>query len=685
MPDTDLPPVLPPSSELKSGELNAASALDIDQNSGTASASEVQRNIDMTNAQPDAAHTPSEPIIGDGITINTSIPPASATTAERKAYLNHLIKRLPNLPGVYKMIGKSGDILYVGKAKSLKNRVSSYFAKTIDHPKTRALVQRIHHIDTIITRSETEALLLEQNLIKLHRPPYNVLLRDDKSYLYVFISADKPYPRLAYGRGKGQHQKGKFFGPFPSAHAAKETLLLMQKMFQVRQCTNTFFKARQRPCLEYQIKRCRAPCVGLVSPEDYTNDVNNTIRFLKGEGNDLQVRLVGKMEQAAEAMQFEQAAFYRDQLSMLREVQAKQAVYTIKGEADIIAIASQAGITCVHVMNVRGGRVLGGNNYFPDVDSQQDLAENLSEFVSSFYFQVSDDLPDDLIVSHELPDQAAVGDALAEQFGKKVAIKTRVREQRAEWLSLAQMNANNALQTKLGDYLEVKARYQALQDVLGDALDDKTLERIECFDISHTMGEATIASCVVCDQGGLRKRDYRQYAIHGITGGDDYAAMQQALTRRYSKQPLPDLLLIDGGKGQLNMAKNVLSELGILGQTLLVGVAKGEGRKAGLEVLHFIDREPLDLPPDSKALHLIMHIRDEAHRFAITAHRKKRDKRRASSVLEAIPGLGEKRRRDLLNHFGGLQQLLGASQQEIEQVHGIGKVMANTIYKVLHH
>lgn len=685
MPDTDLPPVLPPTSELKSSELNAASVLDIDQNSGTASASEVQRNADMTNAQPDAAHTPSEPVIGDGITINTSIPPASATAAERKAYLNHLIKRLPNLPGVYKMVGKNGDILYVGKAKSLKNRVSSYFAKTIDHPKTRALVQRIHHIDTIITRSETEALLLEQNLIKLHRPPYNVLLRDDKSYLYVFISADKPYPRLAYGRGKGQHQKGKFFGPFPSAHAAKETLLLMQKMFQVRQCTNTFFKARQRPCLEYQIKRCRAPCVGLVSPEDYADDVNNTIRFLKGEGTDLQVRLVGKMEQAAEAMQFEQAAFYRDQLSMLREVQAKQAVYTIKGEADIIAIASQAGITCVHVMNVRGGRVLGGNNYFPDVDSQQDLAENLSEFVSSFYFQVSDDLPDDLIVSHELPDQAAVGDALAEQFGKKVAIKTRVREQRAEWLSLAQMNANNALQTKLGDYLEVKARYQALQDVLDDALDDKTLERIECFDISHTMGEATIASCVVCDQGGLRKRDYRQYAIHGITGGDDYAAMQQALTRRYSKQPLPDLLLIDGGKGQLNMAKNVLTELGILGQTLLVGVAKGEGRKAGLEVLHFIDREPLDLPPDSKALHLIMHIRDEAHRFAITAHRKKRDKRRASSVLEAIPGLGEKRRRDLLNHFGGLQQLLGASQQEIEQVHGIGKVMANTIYKVLHH
>ena len=618
---------------------------------------------------------------------NPAIDPATieiANTPDRKQRLDHLIKRLPNLPGVYKMLGKNGDIIYVGKAKSLKNRVNSYFAKTIEHPKTRALVQRIDNIETIITRSETEALLLEQNLIKLHRPPYNVLLRDDKSYLYVFISADKPYPRLAYGRGKGQHQKGKFFGPFPSAHAAKQTLLMMQKMFMVRQCTNSFFAQRQRPCLEYQIKRCKAPCVGLVSPEDYSEDVNNTIRFLKGEGTDLQVKLVGKMEQAAEAMNFEQAALYRDQLSMLREVQAKQAVYTVKGEADIIAIASQAGITCVHVMNVRNGQVLGGNNYFPDVDSENALADNLSEFVTSFYFQVSDDLPDEIILSHELPDQLAVTEALSETFGKKVALKQNVREQRAEWLTLAEMNVKNALQTKLGDYLEVKSRFAALDAVLSDVIGGKSLDRIECFDISHTMGEATIASCVVADQGGLRKRDYRQYAIHGITGGDDYAAMKQALTRRYRKQPLPDLLLIDGGKGQLNMAKEVLTELGMLNQTLLVGVAKGEGRKAGLEVLHFIDHEPLDLPPDSKALHLIMHIRDEAHRFAITAHRKKRDKRRSSSVLEAIPGLGEKRRRDLLNHFGGLQQLLGASQDEIGQVNGIGKVMANTIYKVLH-
>lgn len=602
---------------------------------------------------------------------------------DKKARLKHLIKRLPNLPGVYKMLGKNGDILYVGKAKSLKSRVNSYFAKTIDHPKTRALVARIHNIETIITRSETEALLLEQNLIKEHRPPYNVLLRDDKSYLYVFISADKPYPRLAYGRGKGNHQKGRFFGPFPSAHAAKETLVLMQKMFQMRQCTNTFFKQRQRPCLEYQIKRCRAPCVGLVSPEEYAEDVNNTIRFLKGDSGDIHSTLIEKMEGAAEALDFEKAVFYRDQLSMLREVQARQAVYTVQGEADVIAIASQAGMTCVNVLTVRGGRVLGGKNYFPDVDSSESLADNLSAFITSFYFQVTDDLPAEIILSHEISDQLAVSEALATHFGSKVTIKTNVREHRLEWLDLATLNTSNALKTKLGDYLELHARFGALKDVLADVT-DRTVDRIECFDISHTMGEATIGSCVVFDQGGARKRDYRQYAIHDIQGGDDYAAMKQVLTRRYKKQPLPDLLLVDGGKGQLGIAKEVLTELGILGDTLLISVAKGEGRKAGLEVLHFIDHEPLDLPMDSKALHLLMHIRDEAHRFAITAHRKKRDKRRSSSVLEVIPGLGEKRRRDLLNHFGGMQQLLGASQQELAGVQGIGPVLAKTVYKVLH-
>ncbi len=598
---------------------------------------------------------------------------------DRKTRLTHLVKRLPNLPGVYQMFGKHGEILYVGKAKSLKNRVNSYFAKTINHPKTKALVQRIDNIETIITRSETEALLLEQNLIKQHRPPYNILLRDDKSYLYIFISADSPYPRLAYGRGKGQHQKDKFFGPFPSAQTVKETLTLLQKIFQMRQCSNTFFKSRQRPCLEYQIKRCKAPCMGLVSPAEYAEDVANTISFLKGNSNDLQKKLIKKMEQSAEALNFEQAVIYRDQLALLQEIQAKQAVYTVQGDADIIAMTQQAGITCVHVMNVRQGRLLGGNSYFPDMDSQNDIEENLSAFLSLFYFQICDDLPQEIIINHQLPNKQALIEALQQTFDKKLQIKHQVREQRAEWLNLAELNAKNALQTKLGDYIEIQTRYQALQDIL-----QVPINRIECFDISHTMGEATIASCVVCDQGGLRKRDYRQYNIQGINKGDDYMAMRQVLTRRYRKHPLPDVLLIDGGKGQLNIAKQVLSELGILSETLLVSVAKGEGRKAGLEILHFIDREALDLPADNKALHLIMHIRDEAHRFAITQHRKKRDKRRASSILEVIPKLGEKRRRDLLNHFGGLQQLLGASKQEIAQVKGIGEVLANTIYKVLH-
>ncbi|MBS9780696.1 MAG: excinuclease ABC subunit UvrC [Moraxellaceae bacterium] len=601
--------------------------------------------------------------------------------------LSHLVKNLPNSAGVYKMLGKNDDILYVGKAKSLKNRVASYFNKNQTHPKTRALVSRINNIEIIVTRSETEALLLEQNLIKEHRPPYNVILRDDKSYLYIFVSADKKYPRLAYGRGKRNHQQGKFFGPYPSANSAKETLLLLQKIFQVRQCTDTFFRQRKRPCLEYQIKRCKAPCMQLVSEEEYQSDVENSIRLLKGEDKSIQSQLVQKMEQSAENMDFEQAVIYREQLAMLREVQAKQAVYKVQGEADIIAICTQAGIICVHVLTVRHGQVLGGNHYFPDLDVNENLSENLAKFVLSFYFQVSDDLPKEIIVSHQLAEQKAVEQALIKHFNSKTMIKTKVREHRAEWLELAKLNANNALKSKLGDYLELQTRYQTLKEILlkvDKNLAKNPMDSIECFDISHTMGEATIASCVVCDTGGLRKRDYRQYAIHGVTDGDDYGAMKQALTRRYKKYALPDILLIDGGIGQLNMTKEVLTELNKLEDTLIISIAKGEGRKAGLEVLHFLDYPPLDLASDNKALHLLMHIRDEAHRFVITAHRKKRDKRRASSVLEVITGLGEKRRRELLNHFGGIQKVLGASEQELAEVKGIGKVMARTIYKVLH-
>lgn len=598
-----------------------------------------------------------------------------------RTHIKAILATLPNQPGVYRMLAVDGELLYIGKAKNLKNRVSSYFVKTIDHPKTRALVARIRHIDTIVTRSETEALLLEQNLIKQHKPPYNILMRDDKSYLYVYLSADQPYPRLAVGRGKRNHQTGKVFGPYPSATSAKDTLLLLQKMFMLRQCDNRFFAQRTRPCLEYQIKRCRAPCVGLVSPDEYAKDVEHTIKFLKGETGELDQKLIRMMEQASEQLAFEQAALYRDQLSMLRDIQSQQAVYTARGEADIVAIAQQAGVVCIQVMNVRGGRLLGGKSFFPDLQMSED-AEGagavLSEFMASFYFQFADDLPEELIVNVELPDQAALQAALSEQFQQKLQIKTRVRETRAEWLQLAVLNAEGALKAKLSNHLEIKQRYQVLQQILGQPVD-----RIECFDISHTMGEAPIGSCVVFDQGGMRKRDYRQYAItDDVTGGDDYAAMRQVLQRRYSKQPLPDLLLIDGGKGQLSSAMAVMAELGLT--PFMLGVSKGEGRKAGLETLHFTDGRTLNLASDDKALHLIQQIRDEAHRFAITKHRAKRDKRRAGSVLELIPNLGEKRRRELLAHFGGMQGLLSASEREIAGVKGIGAVTARAVYAVLH-
>lgn len=590
--------------------------------------------------------------------------------------IEKILAHMTTLPGVYRMLGKEGELLYVGKAKNLKNRVSSYFVKTIEHPKTQALVARIYDIETLIVRSETEALLLEQNLIKLHRPPYNIMLRDDKSYVYIFISSDKPYPRIAAGRGKGKHQAGKFFGPYPSAYNARDTLVTLEKLFNVRQCENSYFAQRKRPCLQYQIKRCSAPCVGLISPEDYQEDVKNSIRFLQGDTKELNQELIAKMETAAEALEFEKAVFYRDRMGLLRDVQAQQAIYKVKGEADILAIAYHAGVTCVQIMHIRNGKMLGGKSYFPDMQGD-DLGQMLSDFMANFYFQVADEVPTELIINTALPNTSELEQALQQQFAKKVQIKHKVRETRAEWLELANMNVQHAIKGQLANHFELNERFHQLEQVLG-----RPVDRIECFDISHTMGEATIASCVVFDSGGARKRDYRQFAIEDITGGDDYAAMRQALTRRYKKAMLPDLLLIDGGKGQLHMAMQVMQDLGL--EAFMVGVSKGEGRKPGLETLHFTDGTKIQLPEDHKALHLIQQVRDEAHRFAITKHRAKRDKRRGGSVLEVIPGLGPKRRRDLLTHFGGIQGVLKASGKEMMLVPGLGAVMARTIYKILH-
>lgn len=593
-----------------------------------------------------------------------------------REHIEKILSNMTLLPGVYKMLDKDGELLYVGKAKNLKNRVSSYFVKTIEHPKTQALVARICDIETLVVRSETEALLLEQNLIKLHRPPYNIMLRDDKSYVYIFISADRPYPRIASGRGKGRHQAGKFFGPYPSAYNARDTLLVLQKLFNVRQCENSYFSQRKRPCLQYQIKRCSAPCVGLISPEDYQADVQNSVRFLRGDTKELDQELIGKMEAAAEQLAFEKAVFYRDRLALFRDIQAQQAIYTVKGEADILAIAYMAGVTCVQIMHVRNGKMLGGKSYFPDMIGD-DLEQMLADFIANFYFQVADELPAELIVNVELTERVQLEQALGQHFEQKVRIKHKVRETRAEWLELAQMNVQHAIKGKLTNHFELNERFHQLEQVL-----QRPIDRIECFDISHTMGEATIASCVVFDSGGARKRDYRQFAIEDITAGDDYAAMRQALTRRYKKNMLPDLLLIDGGKGQLHMAMEVMQTLGL--DAYMVGVSKGEGRKPGLETLHFTDGTKIQLAEDHKALHLIQQVRDEAHRFAITRHRAKRDKRRGRSVLEVIPGLGPKRRRDLLTHFGGIQGVLKASEKELTLVPGLGAVMARTIYKILH-
>ena len=593
-----------------------------------------------------------------------------------REHIEKILANLTTLPGVYRMLGKDGELLYVGKAKNLKNRVSSYFVKTIEHPKTQALVARIHDIETMVVRSETEALLLEQNLIKLHRPPYNIMLRDDKSYVYIFVSSDKPYPRIAAGRGKGKHQAGKFFGPYPSAYNARDTLVVLQKLFNVRQCENSYFVQRKRPCLQYQIKRCSAPCVGMISPEDYKDDVDNSIRFLQGDTRELNHELIAKMEAAAEALEFEKAVFYRDRMALLRDVQTQQAIYKVKGEADILAIAYQAGVTCVQIMHVRNGKMLGGKSYFPDMLGD-DLGQMLADFIANFYFQVADEIPTELIVNVELPDKKDIEEALQQNFGKKIQIKSKVRETRAEWLELATMNVQHAIKGQLANHYELNERFHQLEEVVG-----RPIDRIECFDISHTMGEATIASCVVFDSGGARKRDYRQFAIEDITGGDDYAAMRQALTRRYKKAMLPDLLLIDGGKGQLHMAMQVMQDLGL--DAFMVGVSKGEGRKPGLETLHFTDGTKIQLPEDHKALHLIQQVRDEAHRFAITKHRAKRDKRRGQSVLEAIPGLGPKRRRDLLTHFGGIQGVLKASEKDLNLVPGFGANLARTVYKILH-
>lgn len=596
------------------------------------------------------------------------------------------LANLPSRPGVYRMFDDDGEVLYVGKAKNLKNRVSSYFRTTALDSKTMALVGRINNVETTVTGSETEALLLEQSLIKEHKPPYNIVFRDDKSYPYIFLSTADKYPRLAFHRG-AKKKKGRYFGPFPSAFSVRDSLNILQKVFQVRQCEDTFFKNRTRPCLQYQIKRCSGPCCDLVSKEDYDDDVQNAVRFLEGKSNVVMKDYANKMEASSKDLEFERAAHYRDQLSHLRKIQEQQYVVGNQGDIDVLAVTIGAGGVCVLVMFIRGGRMLGNKTYFPKTKLNEDEGAVLTAFLPQYYLgeNAGRETPPELVVNARVEDKLMLEEALTMQANRKVMISDNVRSHRKRWVDLAETNAKQSLGTHLANRNNLEQRFNALQEAL--SLDEMP-GRLECFDISHTSGEATVASCVVFDQNGPLKSDYRRFNIDGITPGDDYAAMAQALSRRYTRikkgeGQFPDILFVDGGKGQLSEAEKILEELQIEGVTL-VGVAKGPTRKAGLETLILSGGPELNLAPDNPALHLIQHIRDESHRFAITAHRNRRGKKRTESVLEGIEGVGPKRRRALLRHFGGTAQVQSASAQELEKVEGISKVMAEQIYATLH-
>ncbi|WP_062065616.1 excinuclease ABC subunit UvrC [Cellvibrio sp. OA-2007] len=589
-------------------------------------------------------------------------------------------------PGIYQMFGADGAILYVGKAKNLKARLSSYFRKTGLTPKTQALVSRIARVEVTVTASETEALILEQNLIKSNRPPYNILLRDDKSYPYIFISSGEDYPRISFHRG-AKKKRGDYFGPFPNVGAVKESLHFLQKTFRVRQCEDSVFKNRTRPCLQYQIKRCTAPCVEFISPADYKTDVYHTSLFLTGNADKLLGELADKMDVAAQELAFEKAAAYRDQITALRTVQSQQVIEEGNGDIDVIAAEMRASAICVHVLFIRQGRILGSRSFYPSATLAETPAEILAEFIPQFYLaNTGREIPRELIVGSQLEEVDLLSAALQQAVGRQVLINHQVRSHRAQWLQMAATAAHQNLIAHINNKKNSLDRFVALQEALN--LDD-TPQRMECFDISHSSGELTVASCVVFDTSGPLKSDYRRFNIDGITPGDDYAAMEQALTRRYTRLQngegkLPDILLIDGGKGQLGKAKEVLAELGVQ-NVLLIGVAKGSTRKAGFETL--FDGETgaeIVLPGDSPALHLIQHIRDESHRFAITGHKQRRDKKRKTSTLEDVPGIGANRRRELLRHFGGLHEVQNASINDLARVNGISQRLAEEIYAFFH-
>lgn len=593
-----------------------------------------------------------------------------------------ILKNLPSLPGVYRMKSAEDTVIYVGKAKNLKKRVSSYFNKNLSSPRTRMMVSQVVSIETTVTRTEAEALLLENNLIKSMMPRYNVLFRDDKSYPYIALTGDA-FPRLAFHRG-AQRKGAQYFGPFPNSVAVRESIQLLQKVFKLRTCENSVFSNRSRPCLQHQIERCTAPCVGYISEEEYQHDVHHAALFLQGKTSEVLNALGDKMNTAAVNQEYEMAAVFRDRMQALRQVQAKQFVSDFSvSDADVIACANLQGQHCINLVMIRGGRHLGDKSFFPKNSQDAELSETVEAFLTQHY--LAQNTPPLLVCGVEI-DASSFEEVLSEQANRKIRIITNAVGDKRVWLRMAETNAELALSQLAATSANQAAKLVALREALHLA---DTVERIECFDISHTMGEATVGSCVVFDKGDMQNSEYRRYNITGITPGDDYAAMRDVLTRRYKKVATgegvrPDLIFIDGGKGQLGVAIEVMQEVG-LGDILLVGIAKGEERKPGLETMIFSDTgEMLNLAQDNRGLHLLQQIRDESHRFAITGHRAKRAKARITSSLEGIEGVGAKRRKALLTRFGGLEGVKSASIDELVQVEGVSSAIAEKIYGQFH-
>ena len=592
-----------------------------------------------------------------------------------------LLATLPELPGVYRMLDAAGNVLYVGKAKALKKRVASYFRENHPSPRIALMVQQIAKVETTVTRSEADALLLENNLIKGLNPRYNILFRDDKSYPYILMTKDE-YPRIAYYRGSLDTKRAEYFGPYPSAVAVRESVHLLQRMFRLRTCEDSVFSNRSRPCLLYQIKRCSGPCVDLIKPAAYAEDVQFARMFLQGRQQEVIKRLTESMEAASAELAFEQAAVYRDQIASLRYVQEKQYVESTRGEdLDVVVAVEEGGMVCVNLAMVRGGRHLGDRPHFPAGGGSCTPEEALNAFLEQHY--LDHPIPGKILVN--LPADEEVASALAEVATRPVPIVEPKQGMSRMWVEMALQNAKIAITARRTTLSLQGKRQQALAEALGL----ESLDRIECFDISHTQGEATVASCVVYAGNGMKKSEYRRFNIRDITPGDDYAAMRQAVQRRYEKvasgeSVAPDLILIDGGKGQVAAAAAIMAELG-LAHLPMVGVAKGEERKPGLETLIFPDgREPLQLRPENPGLHLIQEVRDEAHRFAVSGHRAARGKARRTSTLEEIGGVGPKRRKALITHFGGLQGIVAATVEQLAGVPGISNELAEKIYAALH-